>query len=106
MKRWQNKGIVSRETLPPNSMFFLIRTRTDKRIRNPENATTPNARLNLRRRPQNLFCARVQLHVEDRAGLPSLSGSSGLNLHKSAKRVNRFSIQARASLPSQRSALI
>ncbi len=57
----------------------------DNQIRNPENATTPNARLNLRRKPQNLFCARVQLHVEDRASLTLCSGSSGLNLYKPAR---------------------
>ena len=74
-----NRENVSRETLPPNPLPFLIRARTDNQIRNPENATTPNARLNLRRRPQNLFCACFSCTNTDRAKLPPCSGSSGLN---------------------------
>ncbi len=63
-----------------------------------------NARLNLRRRPRNLFRARVQLHAEDRARLTSCLGSSGLNPYKCARMRNRFLNQKRASPESQRSA--
>ena len=63
MKYWQKKGIVSRETLPPNSLSFLIRARMDNQIRNSENATTPNARLNLRRKAAGFILRMFQLHI-------------------------------------------
>ena len=52
--------IVSRETLS----------------RPPALCPSSNARLNFCRRPQNLFCARVQPHFGDQAGLAPCSGSS------------------------------
>ena len=43
-------------------MIIFICARTDNQIPPHEHAITPNARLNHRRSPQNLFCARVKLH--------------------------------------------
>ena len=45
----------------------------------PNARPVPNARLNLCRRPQNLFCACFSCTNTDRARLPPCSGSSGLN---------------------------
>ena len=66
-------------------MSFLIRARIDKQIQNNEIATTPNARLNLRRKAAGFILRMFQLHAEDRARLSPLSGSSGLNLNRLAK---------------------
>ena len=43
-------------------MFSLIRARIDNQIRNPENATTPNARLNLCRKAAGFILRMFQLH--------------------------------------------
>ena len=70
-----------------------------------------NARLKCRRRPARLrrcvrHCLRMfQLYVHrPREGCLHVPARSVCNLHKRAKRVNRFSIQARASpsIPAQR----
>ena len=60
----------------------------------------PNARLNLRRRPQNLFCACFSCTNRDRAGLTSCSGSSGPDLNERVGMAERFPLTESASLPS------
>ena len=46
------------------------------RSKHPNARPVPNARLNLRRRPQNLFCACFSCTNTDRAGFSPPSGSS------------------------------
>ena len=55
-------GDVSRETKPRKPLSFFTRARMNNQIRNPENATTPNARLNHRRRiyPAHVSAARAK----------------------------------------------
>ena len=56
----------------------------------PNARPVPNARLNLRRRPQDLSCACFSCTTGDQARLAPCSGSSCPNHHKCAGRVNRF----------------
>ena len=55
------------------------------RSRRTNARTTPNARLNLCRRPRDLSRACFDCTTTDRARLASFSGSSSLNLQKPAK---------------------
>ena len=52
---------VSRETTGPKALLFLIRARSDFQIPTPENATTPNARLNLCRKASTTASVRQTL---------------------------------------------
>ncbi len=61
-----------------------------------------HARLNHRRSPQNLFCARVRLYAGDRAGLTSCSVRQIRNLNRPAGIAPCFSFKtARSSNPSE-----
>ena len=90
MNHWQKKELFHVKYYPPNALIFFTRARPGNQIPPHEHATTPNARLNLRRRPARLrrcvrHCLRMfRLHVGDRARLASCFGSSFLNLFKRA----------------------
>ncbi|MBQ3860875.1 MAG: hypothetical protein II779_10120, partial [Clostridia bacterium] len=78
-------GIVSRETLSPNPLIFLIRAKIDKQIRTPEDATTLNARLNLRRKAAGFILRMFQLHDHRPREENSMFRSLCLNRRKPAK---------------------
>ena len=79
--------IVSRETSP----------------RKPARCPSSNARLNLRRRPQDLSCACFSRTLAIKPGCRHVPALQICNLQKRAKSMNRFSIQKRAYLLSLRS---
>ena len=95
--------IVSCETMGQKALKFFICARLYFRIRNPGHAVTLNARLNHRRRPQDLSCARVQPHFGDQAGLSPCSGSFRLQSEKTREDRFMFRLKNRASLPFLRS---
>ena len=76
----QFPAYVSRETMCRKPVSFLICARVNNQIRNPENAATPNARLNFCRKATGLSRACFSYPNTDRARLAPCSGSSGLNL--------------------------
>ena len=98
------KGIVSRETLPPNSVSFLIRARIDNQMRNPEIAISPNARLNHRRKAAGLVLRMFRLHEQRprEVVFPHRLVRPELEEAREDRPISR--LNAHASLPSQRSA--
>ena len=65
--------IVSRETTGPKALSLLTRAGMNNQIRNPENAATPNARLNFCRQATGLSRACFSFKNEDRARLTLFS---------------------------------
>ena len=78
----------------------------DDQIRNPENATTPNARLNLRRKAADLSAHVSAARPETARGFLHVQARKISSRRKRAKMRNLFSMKNLASLPFQRSAPI